>query len=288
MSPDSKKYPVTGAGLGLRRAFIGSLADQLPSQVDFMEIAPENWIDVGGKFGRQFRAISERMPLVCHGLSLNLGGPAPLDEAFLHHVRQFMDTHRIRCYSEHLSYCADDGHLYDLMPIPFTEEAVDYVAERIQRTQEIIGRRMAVENVSYYAAPGQEMREIDFINAVLEKADCMLHIDINNIYVNSINHNYDAVEFMQALPGERIAYAHIAGHYKEAEDLRVDTHGADVIYPVWDLLEKAYDYFGVFPTLLERDFNIPPLPTLLLEVDRIASIQKKYTQQSDKQHAGHG
>jgi hypothetical protein len=283
----NSKYPVQGAGLGLRRAFIGSLADQFPSQVDFMEVAPENWIDVGGRFGHLFRAISERIPVVCHGLSLNLGGPAPLDEAFLHKVRQFLDTYNIRCYSEHLSYCADDGHLYDLMPIPFTEEAVHYVADRIRRTQEIIGRHMAIENVSYYAAPGQEMPEIEFINAILKEADCMLHLDINNIYVNSINHRYDAETFLKSLPGERIAYAHIAGHYVEAEDLRVDTHGSDVIDPVWDLLEKAYEHFGVFPTLLERDFNIPPLEKLLLEVDRIVAIQDKYSNTGRDQNVRH-
>ena len=271
----SHKYPVQGAGLGLRRAFIGSLAEQLPPQVDFMEVAPENWIDVGGRLGRQFHQISEQIPIVCHGLSLNLGGPAPLDESFLHRVKQFLDRFNIRVYSEHLSYCADDGHLYDLMPIPFTKEAIDYVVSRIQRTQEIIGRRMAIENVSYYAAPGQEMREIDFINTVLEKADCYLHLDINNIYVNSINHRYDAEEFLKALPGDRIAYAHIAGHYVEAEDLRVDTHGADVIDPVWQLLDVAYQHFGVFPTLLERDFNIPPLEELVLEVDMIRHYQNK-------------
>jgi len=272
-----KQYPVQGTGLGLRRAFIGPLADQLPEQVDFMEVAPENWIDIGGRFGRRFRSITEKVPFVCHGLSLNLGGPAPLDEAFLGRVRQFLDTHNIRCYSEHLSYCADDGHLYDLMPIPFTDDAVHHVAERISRAQEIIGRRMAIENVSYYAAPGQEMSESEFINAVLEEADCDLLLDINNIYVNSINHRYDAETFLKSLPAEKIAYAHIAGHYKEAEDLRVDTHGADVIDPVWDLLEKAYRHFGIFPTLLERDFNIPPMNELLQEVDRIAKIQKDFS-----------
>jgi len=269
-------YAVQGAGLGLRRAFIGSLTARIPENVDFMEVAPENWIDVGGRFARQFRSVVDSVPMLCHGLSLNLGGPTPLDEAFIRKVRQFLDTHHIRCYSEHLSYCADDGHLYDLMPIPFTEEAVRYVAERIRRTQDIIGRKMAIENVSYYAAPGQEMPEIEFINAVLEESDCMLLLDINNIYVNSINHRYDAEDYLKALPGDRIAYAHIAGHYEEAEDLRVDTHGADVIDPVWRLLEVAYDHFGVFPTLLERDFNIPPLDTLLAEVDRIHSLQKTY------------
>ena len=175
------------------------------------------------------------------------------------------------------------------MPIPFTEEAVAYVSDRILRAQDIIGRRMAVENISYYAAPGQEMPEIDFINAVLKQADCMLHLDINNIYVNSINHKYDAEKFLKALPGERIAYAHIAGHYVEAEDLRIDTHGADVIDPVWELLETAYSHFGVFPTLLERDFNIPPLTELLNEVDRIAEIQQKFIhRKQDDVHARHG
>ncbi len=272
----SETYPVQGAGLGLRRAFIGSLADDIPSQIDFMEVAPENWIDVGGRLGRQFRKISEQMPMVSHGLSLNIGGPAPLDEPFIKRVKQFLETHNMRVYSEHLSYCADDGHLYDLMPIPFTEEAVHYVADRIQRVQDIIGQRMAMENASYYAAPGKEMEEIDFVNAVLEEADCLFHIDINNIYVNSINHKYDAEKFLKALPGDRITYAHIAGHYVEAEDLRVDTHGADVIDPVWKLLDVAYEHFGVFPTLLERDFNIPPMETLLKEVDTIRFYQQKH------------
>jgi uncharacterized protein (UPF0276 family) len=272
----SETYPVQGAGLGLRRAFIGSLADDIPSQIDFMEVAPENWIDVGGGLGRQFRKISEQIPMVCHGLSLNIGGPAPLDEPFIKRVKQFLETHNMRIYSEHLSYCADDGHLYDLMPIPFTEEAVHYVADRIKRVQDIIGQRMAMENASYYAVMGKEMEEIDFVNAVLEEADCLFHIDINNIYVNSINHNYDAEAFLKALPGDRIAYAHIAGHYVEAEDIRVDTHGADVIDPVWQLLDVAYDHFGVFPTLLERDFNIPPLETLLKEVETIRHYQTKY------------
>ena len=144
------------------------------------------------------------------------------------------------------------------------------------RTQDIIGQRMALENASYYAAIGKEMEEIEFVNAVLEEADCLFHIDINNIYVNSINHCYDAEAFLKALPGDRIVYAHIAGHYVEAEDLRVDTHGADVIDPVWQLLDVAYKHFGVFPTLLERDFNIPPLDILLKEVETIRQYQIKH------------
>ena len=166
------------------------------------------------------------------------------------------------------------------MPIPFTEDAVHHVAGRIRRAQEILERRIAIENVSYYAAPGKEMEEIEFINAVLGEADCDLLLDVNNIYVNSINHGYDAEAFLKALPGERIAYAHVAGHYVEAEDLRVDTHGAAVIDPVWELLGKAYDYFGIFPTLLERDFNIPPLQELLREVEIIVDLQHRHRRET--------
>jgi len=267
---------VTGSGLGLRRDLLDELEANFSVDIDFMEVAPENWIGVGGKLGKRFCAFIEKVPFVTHGLSLSLGSPAPLDESLVQDVKNFLDKYNIRCYSEHLSYCSDNGHLYDLMPIPFTEDAVHYVASRIKRVQEILERRIAVENVSYYAAPGQEMDEIKFINAVLEEADCDLLLDVNNIYVNSVNHRYDPFEFLQALPGERIAYCHVAGHYNKAEDLIVDTHGADVIDLVWDLLDKAYELFGVFPTLLERDFNFPPLDVLMKEVHTIRNLQNKW------------
>ena len=274
---ETKDYVVNGAGLGLRRDSIDELIKTPTPQVGFMEVAPENWIGVGGAFSKQLRAMTERHDFVTHGLSLSIGSPAPLDEALIKQIGAFMKTHGIKKYTEHLTYCSDDGHLYDLLPIPFTEEAVDYVAERIMRAQDILGQRIGMENASYYTpAPGSEMQEIEFINAVLEKADCELLLDINNIYVNSVNHRYDPVEFMKGLPAERITYAHIAGHYNEDDDLIVDTHGADVIETVWDLLDKAYEHFGVFPTLLERDFNIPPVAELLKEVDRIIHYQDKW------------
>ena len=268
-----REYPVQGAGLGFRRDLINELLVNFPEQISFMEIAPENWMRVGGKDGKIFRSFTEQHDFIAHGLSLSIGSPEPLDEVFVKEVKTFLNQHDISVYSEHLSYCSDGGHLYDLMPIPFTEEAVHYVADRIKRVQDILERRIAMENVSYYAAPGQEMSEIDFVNAVIEEADCDFHIDINNIYVNAINHGYDAEQFLKALPGHRIVYAHMAGHYVEAEDLRVDTHGDDVCDPVWDLLQVAYDEFGIFPTLLERDFNIPPLAELIKEVDRIIEYQ---------------
>ena len=283
----STRYPVHGAGLGLRRSLMNTLADQTTSLVNFWEVAPENWIGVGGRHGKIFHELTERFPFICHGLSLSIGGPSPLDEAFLRRLKRFLKEHQIRCYSEHLSYCSDDGHLYDLLPIPFTEEAVHYVADRIRLVQDILEQRIAMENVSYYAAPGKKMEEIDFIQAVLQEADCDLLLDVNNIYVNSINHRYDAETFLRQLPAERIRYIHVAGHYQEAEDLIVDTHGADVIDPVWQLLEKAYQHFGVFPTLLERDFNLPPLAELLGEVDIIRALQSKGLDRSSG-HLQHG
>lgn len=282
---NSGDHLVRGAGLGLRRALLGPLRSRAPGSVDFpvdfLEIAPENWIGVGGQRGRLLREYMLQVPFVCHGLSLSIGGPTPLDESFLRRLRQFLDQHDIRCYSEHLSYCTDEGHLYDLMPIPFTAEAVRYVAHRVRRVQDILGRRIALENVSYYAAPGAELSEIEFVSAVLEEADCDLLLDVNNIYVNSVNHRYDAVEFLRSLPGRRIAYGHIAGHANEAADLIVDTHGADVIASVWALLDTAYETFGVFPTLLERDFNIPPVDELLREVEAIRTLQQKHQIRQD-------
>lgn len=276
---------VQGAGLGLRRSFMDDLAAVDNAPLDFLEIAPENWLEMGGRLGKKLRHFTERYPMLCHGLSLSIGGPAPLDETFVHRLKNFLDEHQVRLYSEHLSYCGDDGHLYDLMPIPFTEEAVHYVADRIRRVQDILQRQLIIENVSYYAAPGQQMNELEFVSAILQEADCQLLLDVNNVYVNSINHGYNAKNYIDAIDTDRIAYMHIAGHYNEADDLIVDTHGAAVIDPVWDLLQHTYQTHGVRPTLLERDFNIPDLQTLFNEVDKIRDYQQAVIQPSAL-HAG--
>ena len=275
MAMAANEYPVSGAGLGLRRAIIDKLISGPPADVDFMEVAPENWIHVGGALGKKLRFFTERYPFVIHGLSLSIGSPAPLDEKLLLDIKQFIKEHNIRCYSEHLSYCSDDGHLYDLLPIPFTDEAVDYVAARIRRVQEILEMRIAIENVSFYAPTDTSLSESEFVNAVVREADCDLLLDINNIVVNSINHRYDAREFMLAMPADRVRYFHIAGHHVEAEDLRVDTHGDPVGDLAWDLLADAYRHFGVVPTLLERDFDFPPMHELLDEVRQIKRLQQE-------------
>ena len=265
--------PRRSAGLGLRRALLDELIEAPAGAFDFLECAPDNWIGVGGVVGGKLAALSSRHPLSCHGLSLSLGGPDPLDMALLRQTRAFLEHHGVALYSEHLSYCSADGHLYDLLPLPFTDEAVHHVAGRIAQVQDALGRRIAIENVSYYAAPFQALGEIEFINAVLREADCDLLLDVNNVYVNAINHGYDARGFIDAMPSARIASYHVAGHYDEAEDLRIDTHGTTVKDDVWDLLAHAYRRHGVRPTLLERDFNFPPLPELLGEVARIRQLQ---------------
>lgn len=274
--PVAARRPVTGAGLGFRRALLAELESAGADGIDFFELAPENWIGVGGALGRRLRRFTERHPFVAHGLSLSLGGPGPLDEQLLRDIRQFLDEHGIRAYTEHLSYCTDEGHLYDLMPIPFTGEAVRHVAARIRHVQEVLERPIAIENVSYYAAPGAEMSEIEFVSAVLAEADCGLLLDVNNIFVNAVNHRYDPVQFLRALPAGRVWYFHTAGHYVEAPDLRVDTHGAAVCDDVWTLLQQAYDHCGPVPTLLERDFNFPPLGELVAEVARVRELQARH------------
>jgi len=272
-----------GAGLGLRRALMSPFMSTLPQTVDFLEVAPENWIKLGGRFAKQFKELTEQYRFVLHGLSLSIGSPDPLDIQLVHDIKDFMDKYGIEVYTEHLSYCSEQGHLYDLLPIPFCEEAVHYVAGRIRQVQDILGCQIAMENASYYAVPQpSEMSEAEFINAVITEANCGLLLDVNNIYVNSINHGYDPVEFLKQMPAEKIVYLHIAGHYNEAKDLIVDTHGADVIDPVWDLLEKTYQHCGVLPTLLERDFNLPPLEELLKEVEVIRNHQKHYAYQAEQ------
>ncbi|MDP1658118.1 MAG: DUF692 domain-containing protein [Methylotenera sp.] len=274
---------INGVGLGLKRELIPQIqaefGEKSIANINFLEIAPENWIGIGGKAAKQLDWFVERYPIICHGLCLSLGGLNPLNVDFIKQVKGFLHQYQIPIYTEHLSYSTDgykgkQGYLYDLLPIPFTEEAVHYVAQRIRQTQDILGQRIGIENASFYvAAPVSEMNELTFLKAVLDEADCLFHLDINNIYVNSVNFNFDPYEFLHGIPGERIIYSHVAGHYQQTPSLLVDTHGEDVVDPVWALLEEAYQLFGTFPTLLERDTNIPPLKSLMIEINKIAQLQ---------------
>ena len=264
-----------GAGLGLRRGLLSELTNAPSGAFDFLELAPENWIGVGGQWRQDLDQLKSRFPLIAHGLSLSLGGIDPLDEVLLEEIAGFLAHNAIDSYSEHLSLSADQGHLYDLLPIPYTDEAVAHVSARIKKTQLKLKRTIAIENVSCYLTPGAEMSEVDFLRRTLEQADCALLLDVNNVYVNSVNFGFEPRAYIDALPTERIAYLHVAGHDREASDLAIDTHGAPIIDPVWALLAHTYDRHGVIPTLLERDFNFPPLAELLAEVAVIRQLQNR-------------
>lgn len=262
-------------GLGLRNELLdAALAGDIDA--DFLEIAPENWIPFKGSRLEKLAQIAGKYQLTCHGLSLSIGSQDSLSQSFLKDVKRFLNDFDIEIYSEHLSYCSHNGQLYDLLPIPFTVDAVAYVAERIKQAQDRLGQALILENVSYYASPSPEMTELEFINQVLEAGDCKLLLDVNNVFVNSVNHSYDPYEFIDGLPSERIVYGHIAGHHEEYDDLYIDTHGASVKDEVFQLLDYAYGRHGVYPTLLERDFNFPSLEELNQELNRIKAIQARH------------
>ena len=266
--------PLVGVGLGLRREFINTFLSA-ETHPDFIEIAPENWMGFGGRHAKLLAQCVEKAPLLCHGLSLSIGGPHPLNIEFIKQVKTFLQQYQVPIYSEHLSYTHDGGYLYDLLPIPMTEAAVKYVAERILRVQDILGQRLVIENVSTYLMPNAEMTEAEFVREVIEQADCELLLDVNNVYVNSMNHGSDGYAFIQAMPKERIRYLHIAGHEQISENLLIDTHGAEICDPVWELLQYTYQVCGVKPTLLERDFNIPSWQQLQYELATIKKIQQQ-------------
>ncbi len=269
---------LSGAGLGLRRSILPALVQNNDlSVIDFMEVAPENWMQLGGRHRQAFESLAERFPIVLHGLSLSIGGPDKLNLDLVKQIKAFKQQYNCPLYTEHNTYCTDGGQLYDLMPVPFNQAMVEYVANRVEQVQDILGERIALENASYYLKqPGSEMSELDFMLALIERADCYLHLDINNVYVNSVNHDYDATAFIRQLPSERIVYGHIAGHEQKTEQLIIDTHGSDVIDPVWALLDYSYQQHGLFPTLLERDFDFPALDSMLDEVRRIKTVQSHY------------
>ena len=295
-----------GAGLGYRR----DLADDFlnlssNNAIQFMEVAPENWVKMGGAARYKFDQAAEKYPLAVHGLSLSLGGQAPLDRELLKNTKALMTQYNSTFFSEHLSYCECEGHLYDLLPMPFTEEAVKHVAQRIRYVQDFLGLQISLENTSYYLhSPTSTMNEVEFLNAIAQEADCSIHLDVNNIYVNGINHGLlDPYVFLDQVDVKRVNYIHIAGHdeehsaaqvvedlegesfnkikgaYRYLPELLIDTHGEAVKGTVWDLLEYAYQRLpAIPPTLLERDFNFPPFAELYAEVEHIAQLQQKYAQ----------
>ena len=261
-------------GIGFRKDFSEEFLEGTLLKPDFIEVAPENWMGIGGYWKKIFKELTEKHPLFLHGLSLSIGSPDELDYTFLKSVKEFIQEYKPLVYSEHLSFSkCDNAHLYDLLPIPFTGDAVKHVANRIRQVQDYLGQKIAIENVSYYTSVAAEMSEIEFINAVLAEADCDLLLDVNNVYVNSFNHQYNPNEFIKQLPLERVKYIHMAGHSKVSDDLIIDTHGEAIIDTVYDLFDFTLKQIQRdVPVLLERDFNIPELPELQEEIMRLKAI----------------
>ncbi|MGV6844638.1 MAG: HvfB family MNIO-type RiPP peptide maturase [Lutibacter sp.] len=264
-------------GIGYRKDFVEEFAANKDFNPDFLEVAPENWMNVGGYYQKMFKKALEKYPLFAHGLSLSVGSPEGVDVDFVKNVKQFLETYNVVTYSEHLSFSkCENAHLFDLLPIPFTEEAVNHVAQNIRQVQDILERRIAIEIVSYYSPVAPEMTELEFINAILREADCDLLLDVNNIYVNGFNHGYNPKSFIEKLDVSHVKYIHMAGHTKVAKDLIIDTHGENIIDPVYELFDFTMRKLrNDVPVLLERDFNIPELEILQKEMGQLRSIKKE-------------
>ncbi|MCD4731314.1 MAG: DUF692 domain-containing protein, partial [Bacteroidales bacterium] len=219
-------------GIGFRKDFAEEFLSADILHPAFVELAPENWMGIGGYWKKIIKQLAEKHPVTAHGLSLSIGSPEPLDWTFLKHVKEFIREYDIQIYSEHLSFSkCDNAHLYDLLPIPFREDSVRHVADRIKQVQDFLEMKIAIENVSYYTTVAAEMSELEFINTIITEADCYMLLDVNNVFVNAFNHQYNAKEFIQGLPLDKVSYIHMAGHEQVEPDLIIDTHGEDIIEP---------------------------------------------------------
>ncbi|MGE8512869.1 MAG: DUF692 domain-containing protein [Chryseobacterium culicis] len=264
-------------GIGYRKEFSKIFLNTDVLEPDFVEVAPENWLGVGGYWKRELKKVLEKYPLYCHGLSLSVGSPEGIDKGFVKQVKQFLEDTQAVLYSEHLTFSkVDNAHLYDLLPIPFTQEAIERVSENILQVQDILKRPLILENGSYYTVLEAEMSEADFINEIVNRTGCELLLDVNNVYVNAFNFKYDAEKFIQSMPLDKVKYIHIAGHYKVNDYLIIDTHGEDIIDPVYNLLAWAIEKIGKdIPVLLERDFNIPELENLQFEIEILKLLKNE-------------
>lgn len=268
--------PYLGYGLGLRKEHYEDVLASRP-KVDWFEIISENYMVDGGKPLDYLTRIREHYPMVMHGVSMSMGSTAPLDFDYLKQLKTLINRVEPAWFSDHLCWTGVDGvNLHDLMPMPYTEEAIQHVADRISQVQDYIGQQMLVENVSSYVSYNDsQMSEWEFLREVAERADCLILLDINNIYVSAYNHNFDPYEYLTAIPSERVYQFHLAGHTHE-KNLIIDTHDHPIADPVFELYDKAVQHFGRVSTMIERDDNIPPLPELLAELDQVRNIAEAH------------
>lgn len=264
--------PSLGFGLGLRPDHYQDILSSSPA-VDWFEILSENYMVPGGRPLHFLDRIRERYPVVMHGVSLSIGGTDPLDMNYLRELRALAQRVQPRWISDHLCWTGVGGiNLHDLMPLPYTDEALMHVARRVREVQDFLGRKLVLENVSSYVTyTHSQMQEWEFLAALTAEADCELLLDVNNVYVSSVNHGFDAEAFLAAIPADRVRQMHLAGHQRQ-NNILIDTHDQPVPAEVWSLYRKAVDRFPGVATMIERDGNIPPLAELVGELDQARGI----------------
>ena len=271
----TNERPYLGYGLGLRKDHYEDVLNERPA-VDWFEIISENYMVDGGKPLHYLSRIREHYPMVMHGVSMSIGGTAELDLNYMSRLKQLIARVEPEWFSDHLCWTGVDGiNLHDLMPLPYTEEALQHVADRVSWVQDYMGRQMLLENVSSYVRySASQLSEWEFLREVAERADCRILLDINNIYVSAFNHRFDPLEYLDAMPSERIYQFHLAGHTHE-QDVIIDTHDHPIADPVFELYAEAVRRFGRVSTMIERDDNIPPLPELLAELEEVKRIGER-------------
>lgn len=274
MLQNKLKKPNLGFGLGLRPEHYETILSEKPL-VDWFEILTENYLVPGGKPHYFLEKIREHYPLVMHGVSMSIGSVDPLDKDYLQQVKSLADRIKPRWISDHLCWTGMNGkNMHDLLPLPYTEEAINHVVSRIQQVQDFLGQRILIENVSSYLAYQQsELTEWEFVREISERADCLILLDVNNIYVSAINHEFNPLDYIYAMPKDRVYQLHLAGHSDKGNYI-IDTHDHDIVDPVWDLYKETLRHCGSVSTMIERDDNIPPLENLLHELNHARQLAK--------------
>ena len=266
---------INGCGLGLRSDFLLDLS-RSDFQPDWWEVTPENWMHMPKIYEKAFEEAVFSRPTIAHGLSLSIGSIDKLNRKFVKQIKQFLDRYKIEYYSEHLSFSSfDKKQSYELLPVPMTKKMVLHISDRIKEVEDIIQRNLILENATYYYIPYSEMREVDFINEVLENSGAKMLLDVNNVFVNSVNHSFKARKFIDQIDKSKVAYMHMAGHYDDKElGLKIDSHGMPISTGVWKLLEYTLKQIDA-PVMIERDNNIPPLNELAIEYKQMKEIVTK-------------
>ena len=277
---DTRTLPFLGFGLGLRVDHYETILNSEPA-IDWFEVISENYLVPGGKPLHYLDRVRARWPLVMHGVSLSIGSTAPLDRDYLRDLKALAQRIEPAWISDHLCWTGVAGtNLHDLLPLPYTEEAIEHVAARVRQVQDTLGRRILLENVSSYVSyADSQLSEWDFLRAVCERADSLILLDVNNIYVSSINHEFDPLTYLDGVPAGRIQQIHLAGHEDHGSYI-IDTHDHPVADPVWALYAEAIRRFGAVSTMIERDDQIPPLPELMTELDQARTIFERTTGES--------